>query len=113
MVAVLHTSFDFIYQQSTVVDLKKRVKKLILDLFGLIGRVCRVCADSSKRVLIFLLDFLGGKWSKWTAFTPCDTICGKGKRTRMRTCSEGLCAGPNKTENVCERSPCKYNCYNF
>lgn len=64
--------------------------------------------------------YLPGEWGCWTEWSECSVPCGKGVRTRSRTClavnnrqAEGTgCEGPSVTREPCEMPPCcKYKPY--
>ncbi|CAH0401834.1 unnamed protein product [Chilo suppressalis] len=58
---------------------------------------------------------LNGGWSGWSAWGPCSQTCGPGRRSRTRSCTRPIPAGPKsvkcvgpKTEvSPCQLSPCE------
>ena len=54
-----------------------------------------------------------GKWSEWSAFSECSKTCGKGKKTRTRTCTNPPpsgggkeCKGKNNDTKKCNLGKC-------
>ena len=71
--------------------------------------VCRYVDQFSGNCVIAV----DGKWSKWSAFSKCSKTCGKGKKTRTRTCTNPPpsgggknCKGKDNQTKNCNRRKC-------
>nr|XP_039264177.1 uncharacterized protein LOC120339992 [Styela clava] len=52
-------------------------------------------------------------WGSWSNFTECSSTCGKGRKTRMRSCDGQGCKGPYEDEVICNIQECPYGSIDY
>ncbi|XP_071998295.1 adhesion G protein-coupled receptor B3 isoform X5 [Engystomops pustulosus] len=109
-------------QTTQVCNLSKEAKRPPKEEFGMIGdhtiksqrprsvhekRVTQEQADAAK----FMAQTVNGVWEEWSPWSLCSFTCGKGQRTRTRTCTPPqyggrLCGGPEIQHKPCNIALC-------
>ena len=90
---------------------------LIMNSFLTLSKKLRIV--HFLRFLCHKLFFLitSGSWSQWTSWQSCSVTCGRGHRTRARTCSNPApkwngqdCPGANISIDNCNLTECQGRC---
>ncbi|KAF7629225.1 Peptidase M12B domain-containing protein [Meloidogyne graminicola] len=59
-----------------------------------------------QRMACNLRECSSGGWNAWGGWSECSRLCGKGVRSRSRTCPANNCQGSYTEESFCNEHPC-------
>ncbi|WAR16334.1 AGRB2-like protein [Mya arenaria] len=101
--------------QNETIELEKKVEELIGRANEVVGIIDEQRSTIEDGIMV-TIRALHSSWSDWSAWSDCSQSCGKGKRSRYRSCdvlppfTDGVCIGndTDKEECVIQECPGEY-----
>ncbi|XP_052763265.1 angiopoietin-1-like [Mya arenaria] len=104
--------------QNSTIELEKKVEELIGRANEVVGIIDEQRSTIEDGIMV-TIRALHSSWSDWSAWSDCSQSCGKGKRSRYRSCdvlppfTDGVCIGNDTDKEECVIQECPVDCYDL